>query len=155
VKIKKSQLRQIIKEEIELILEDGNLTIKEVEKGLGLTAGAATDEWERLSKLPQKDYPDALKKYLGIALDEGAPFHDMFDEFVPFEQELAEKVLDAGGTADESTMSVKPTELEKQLWEWVYDAAGEGGLKGVDQVKELYYDVVERILYMQKNNEDV
>ena len=80
MKIKKSQLRLIIKEEIELILEDGNLTLKDVEEGLGLTAGTAVDEWERLSKLPQKDYPDKLKKYLGIALDESAPFHDFSDE---------------------------------------------------------------------------
>ena len=80
MKIKKSQLRQIIKEEIELILEDGNLTLKDVEEGLGLTAGRAVDEWGRLSKLPQDLYPDKLKKYLGIALDESASFHDFSDE---------------------------------------------------------------------------
>jgi|OM-RGC.v1.014301201 hypothetical protein len=57
--------------EKETIHEDENLTLKHVKQGLKLTSSRAEREWERLSKLPRSQYPDDLKKHLGIPLDEG------------------------------------------------------------------------------------
>jgi len=52
-------------------------------------------------------------------------------------------------------MSVKPEELENQLWEWLSEAARDAGRIGTDELKEMHYDVIERILDMQTNNENV
>jgi hypothetical protein len=96
-----------------------------------------------------------LQDLIREVLKESAPFHDMFDDYVPFETELSQKVVDAGGSVDEATMSVKPKELGKQLWEWLKEAAYDAGRIGVDELKEMHLDVIERILDMQANNENV
>ena len=127
----------------------------------GVEMGDAEEEPESLYSPGAEGRPqvgfrmEELVRMIREVLNEGAPFHDMYDDYVPFETELAQKVVDAGGRADEATMSVKPEELEKQLWEWLEEAAHDVGRVGPDELKDMHGDVVERILEMQADNEDV
>ena len=86
---------------------------------------------------------------------EKAPFHDLFDDHVPYARELAQKMWDDGERLpDTSQTSQLSAKQEASLIDTIYKESGDLTVSK-DALSDLVMDVTEELWAIQEKSEDV